>query len=432
MGICAEGRPACADRLSTHNTGSPHREGEKTRSSCSGLAAVVGCLLFQLKSLSVDFFIPEDLQLLRSTVRDYVRDRLQPLAMTIEREEKIPDTILDEMKDLGFFGVPFPEEYGGLEAGELGYCLAMEELGHANAAISNVIGGHSSLGGMAIYRDGSSDLKSRYLPEMCAGRKIGAFGLTESGAGSDAAHIQVTATKDGVGYRISGTKMWVTNGPIADVISTFAVTDKQAGTKGITAFAVDTDQDGVRVGKVDEKMGLHGSLTSEIIFDNAWVADENVIGEPGRGFRTAMKTLDAARVALGASCVGQSQAMLDRAVAWAGQRHQFGRPIGTNQAIQWMIADSEIDIHAGRMMVYNAAWKIDTGQRASHEAAIVKVYCSEMANRVADRCVQVHGGMGYMRELDVERFYRDARILRIYEGTSEIQRMIIADDLLNP
>jgi len=379
----------------------------------------------------MDFSIPEDLQLLRATVRDYVRDRLQPLAMNIEREERVPDDVLAEMKELGFFGLPFPEEYGGLGAGELGYCLAMEELGHANAAISNIIGGHSSLSGMAIYRDGSEDLKGRYLPDMCAGRKLGAFGLTEPNAGSDAAHIQVTATRDGDGYRLNGTKMWVTNGPIADVIVAFAVTDKDQGTKGITAFAVDTHQDGVGVGKIDEKMGLHGSLTSEMIFDGAFVPAENVIGQEGKGFRTAMKTLDAARVALGASCVGQAQAMLDRSVQWSKQRQQFGKPIAANQAIQWMIADSEVDIHAGRMMVYHAAWKIDTGQRTSHEAAVVKVYCSEMANRVADRCVQVHGGMGYMRELDVERFYRDARILRIYEGTSEVQRMIIAGDLLS-
>jgi len=378
----------------------------------------------------VDFTVPDELQLLRNTVREYVRDRLVPLSMEIERQELIPPDVLEEMKELGFFGLPFPEEYGGLGAGELGYCLAMEELGAANAAISNVIGGHSSLSGMAIYVDGSEDLKSRYLPEMCSGRKLGAFALTEPNAGSDAAHIQVNAERADGGFRLTGTKMWVTNGPVADVLATFAVTDKGAGTKGITAFAVDTHQDGVRVGKIDEKMGLHGSLTSEIIFDGAFVPQENVIGEEGRGFRTAMKTLDAARIALGASCVGQAQAMLQRAVQWSKERLQFGRPIGSNQAIQWMLADSEVDIHAGRMMVYNAAWKIDTGQRASHEAAVVKLYCSEMVNRVADRCVQVHGGMGYMRELDIERFYRDARILRIYEGTSEVQRMIIADDLL--
>lgn len=378
----------------------------------------------------MDFSIPEDLQLLRTAVRDYVRDRLLPIAMQIEHEERVPESVLDEMKELGFFGIPFPEEYGGLGAGELGYCLAMEELGGANAAISNIVGGHCSLSAMAIYRDGSDELKSRYLPDMCSGAKLGAFGLTEPNAGSDAAHIQVAARREGNEYILSGTKMWVTNGPVADLIATFAVTGKESGARGITAFVVNTDQSGVEVGNVDEKMGLHGSLTSEIVFKDARVPAQDVIGDEGHGFRTAMKTLDSARIALGASCVGQAQAMLDRAVQWSKQRHQFGKPLAANQAIQWMLADSEVDIHAGRMMVYNAAWKIDSGQRASHEAAIVKLYCAEMANRVADRCVQVHGGMGYMRELDIERFYRDARILRIYEGTSEVQRMIIASDLL--
>ncbi|HZT97804.1 MAG TPA: acyl-CoA dehydrogenase family protein [Chloroflexota bacterium] len=378
----------------------------------------------------MDFTIPEDLQLLRSTVREYVRDRLQPLAMQIETEGRVPEDVLSEMKELGFFGLPFPEEYGGMGAGELGYCLAMEELGGANAAISNIVGGHSSLSGMAIYLAGSEELKRRYLPSMCTGERVGAFALTEPNAGSDAVHIQVAALRDHDGFRLNGTKLWVTNGPIADLLTVFAVTDREKGTHGITAFVVETDQPGVQVGKIDEKMGLHGSLTSEIIFDGALVPAENLIGEEGRGFRVAMQTLDSARVALGASAVGQAQAMLDRAVSWSKQRIQFGKPLAANQAIQWMLADSEVDIHAGRMMVYNAAWKIDAGQRASHEAAMVKLYCAEMANRVADRCVQVHGGMGYMKELDIERFYRDARILRIYEGTSEVQRMIIAADLL--
>ena len=359
-----------------------------------------------------------------------MHNRLQPISMQIERDDRVPDSIINEMKTLGFFGIPFPEEYGGLGAGELGYCLAMEELGGANAAISNIIGGHCSLAGMAIFRDGSQELKSRYLPPMCQGTTLGAFALTEPNAGSDAVHIQVTARHEADEYVLTGTKMWVTNGPFADVIVTFAVTEKGAGARGITAFVVETDQPGVRVGKVDEKMGLHGSQTSEITFDNARVPAGNVIGEEGHGFRTAMKTLDSARIALGASSVGQAQTMLERAVQWAKQRYQFGKPLAANQAIQWMLADSDVDIHAGRMMVYNAAWKIDSNHRASHEAAIVKLYCGEMANRVADRCVQIHGGMGYMRELDIERFYRDARILRIYEGTSEVQRMIIASDLL--
>jgi alkylation response protein AidB-like acyl-CoA dehydrogenase len=282
----------------------------------------------------MDFSLPDDVKLLQVTVRDYVRDRLLPISMQIERDDAVPQDVLDEMKALGLFSISLPEEYGGGGFSELGYCVAME--------------------------------------------------------------------------------------------------DRNQGTRGITAFVVDRQTPGVTVGKVDEKMGLRGSKTSEVFFEDACVPVENIIGEEGHGFRVAMQTLDGGRVALGASCVGQAQAALDMATRYSQQRVQFGRPISTNQAIQWMLADSAVEIHAARMMVYHAAWKIDSGQRASHEAAMVKVYCTEMANRVIDRALQIHGGMGYMKEFDIERMYRDARILRIYEGTSEVQRMIIADDLLAP
>lgn len=368
--------------------------------------------------------------MIQATVRDYVRDRLVPLTMQIERDDAVPDEILQEMKDLGLFSIPFPEEYGGGGFGELGYCVALEALGRVNAGISNIIGGHCSLSGMAIALAGSDDLKSRYLPAMSSGEKLGAFALTEPNAGSDAAHIQTIAARDGDEYVLTGSKLWVSNGPMANLYTVFAVTDKSKGSKGISAFVVDRDTPGVKVGKIDEKMGLRGSKTSEVFFEEARISAGNMIGEAGRGFRVAMQVLDGARIALGASCVGQAQAALDMAVRYSKQRMQFDRPISDNQAIQWMLADSEVDIHAGRLMVYNAAWRIDSGQRASHEAAVVKVYCAEMANRVVDRAVQVHGGMGYMKELDIERMYRDARILRIYEGTSEVQRMIIAADLL--
>jgi acyl-CoA dehydrogenase len=378
----------------------------------------------------MDLTLPEDAKLLQSTVRDYVRARLLPNTMQIEHDDRVPDEILSEMKDLGLFSIPFPEQYGGGGFGEIGYCLALEELGHANAAISNIIGGHCSLSGMAIVHGGSHELQQRYIPLMATGEKLGAFALTEPNAGSDAAHIETTAVRDGSHYVLNGSKLWVSNGPMADLYTVFAVTDKSKGAKGITAFVVDRDTPGVKVGKVDEKMGLRGSRTSELFFEDARVPVENLIGEEGHGFRVAMQTLDGARIALGASCVGQAQAALDLAVRYSKQRIQFGRPIAVNQAIQWMLADSEVEIHAARTMVYHAAWKIDAGQRASHEAAIVKLYCTEMTNRVVDRAVQVHGGMGYMKEFDVERMYRDARILRIYEGTSEVQRMIIAADLL--
>jgi acyl-CoA dehydrogenase len=378
----------------------------------------------------VDFTIPDDLKMLQQMVRDYTRDRLIPLTRQVDEADAIPPDVLQEMKDLGLFSIPFPEEYGGGGFGELGYCLAMEELGAANAAYSNIIGGHCSLSGMAITLAGSEDLKQRYLPDMAAGAKLGAFALTEPNAGSDAAHIQTMARREGEEYVLNGSKLWVSNGPIADLYTVFATTDREKGSKGVTAFVVDRETPGVVIGKVDEKMGLRGSKTSEVFFQECRVPAANVIGEEGRGFKVAMQTLDSARVALGASCVGQAQAALNLALQWSRQRIQFGKPIADNQAIQWMLADSEVDVHAGRTMVYHAAWKIDNGQRASHEAAMVKLYCSEMCNRVIDRAVQVHGGMGYMKEFDIERMYRDARILRIYEGTSEIQRMIIAGDLL--
>jgi acyl-CoA dehydrogenase len=378
----------------------------------------------------VDFAIPDDVKMLQSTVREYVRDRLAPLTMQVEHDDEVPPDIIQEMKDLGLFSIPFPEEYGGGGFGELGYCVAMEEFGAVNAAYSNIIGGHCSLSGSAIAWGGSEDLKQRYLPSMSSGEKLGAFALTEPNAGSDAAHIQTTARREGEQYFLNGSKLWVSNGPMANLYTVFAVTDKEKGSKGVTAFVVDRESPGLTVGKVDEKMGLRGSKTSEIFFEECCVPAKNVIGEEGRGFKVAMQTLDGGRIALGASCVGQAQTALTMSVQWSRQRVQFGRPISSNQAIQWMLADSEVEIHAGRMMTYHAAWKIDSGQRASHEAAMVKVYCSEMLDRVVDRAVQVHGGMGYMKDFDIERMYRDARIVRIYEGTSEIQRMIIADDLL--
>jgi acyl-CoA dehydrogenase len=378
----------------------------------------------------MDFSLPDDVRLLQSTVRDYVRDRLVPIAAQIEHDDAVPEDVLAEMKELGLFAVPFPEEYGGGGFGELGYCILLEELGHTNAAISNIVGGHCSLSGMAIVHGGSPELKSRYLPAMATGEKLGAFALTEPNAGSDAAHIETTAVRDGDHFVLNGSKLWVSNGPIADLYTVFAVTDPTAGTRGISAFVVDRDTPGVAIGKVDEKMGLRGSRTSEVYFQDARVPAHNMLGEEGRGFRVALQTLDGGRVALGASCVGQAQAALDLAIEYSKQRRQFGRPIGSNQAIQWMLADSEVEIHAGRLMVYQAAWSIEYGRRASHEAAMVKVYCSEMTNRVIDRALQIHGGMGYMKEFPIERMYRDARILRIYEGTSEVQRMIIAADLL--
>jgi acyl-CoA dehydrogenase len=380
----------------------------------------------------VDFDVPEEIELLRKTVRDFVVERLQPLERQIERDDAIPDAVLKEMAALGFFGLPFPEEYGGAGAGDLGYCVALEEFGRTSAAFSNLIGAHTSIGSMSIFLGGTADQKKRYLPDLTSGRKIAAFSLTEPSSGSDAASIQTTARKQGDRWLLNGTKIWVTNGPIADVVVVYAANDRALGPRGgITAFIVEKGFTGFRVGKIDEKMGLRGSFTAELVFEDCEVPEENVLGgTAGTGFRTALGALDIGRISLAAGAVGSSQHLLELAVAHAKRRVQFGKPIAVNQAIQWMLADSAVEIHAARLMVYDAAAKLDRGKRASIEAAMVKVYASEMAGRVVDRVLQIHGGMGYMKDSPVERAYRDARILRIYEGTSEVQRMIIAEDLL--
>ena len=380
----------------------------------------------------MDFDIPDELQLLARTVRDFVETRLVSIEKQVEDSDEIPRDVVREMAALGFFGLPFPEEYGGAGAGDLGYCLALEQFGRTSAAFSNLIGAHTSIGSMSIFLGGTDDQKRRYLPDLTAGRKIAAFSLTEPSSGSDAASIQTTARKDGGRWLLNGTKIWVTNGPIADVVVVYAANDRAKGARGgITAFIVEKTFRGFRVGKVDEKMGLRGSKTGELIFEDCEVPEENVLGgEPGTGFRTALGALDIGRVSLAAGAVGTSQFLLELGIAQAKRRKQFGQPIAANQAIQWMLADSAVEIHAARLMIYDAAAKLDRGVRVSREAAMVKVYASELANRVADRVLQIHGGMGYMKDSPVERAYRDARILRIYEGTSEVQRMIIAEELL--
>ena len=380
----------------------------------------------------MDFDIPDELALLARTVRDFVETRLQPIEKQVEDSDEIPGELVREMGALGFFGLPFPEEFGGVGAGDLGYCLALEQFGRTSAAFSNLIGAHTSIGSMSIYLGGTDEQKRRYLPDLTAGRKLAAFSLTEPSSGSDAASIQTTARKDGGRWLLNGTKIWVTNGPIADVVVVYAANDRAKGARGgITAFIVEKGFKGFKVGKVDEKMGLRGSKTGELIFEDCEVPEENVLGgEVGAGFRTALGALDIGRVSLSAGAVGTSQYLLELGIAHAKRRKQFGQPIAANQAIQWMLADSAVEIHAARLMVYDAAAKLDRGIRVSREAAMVKVYASELANRVADRVLQIHGGMGYMKDSPVERAYRDARILRIYEGTSEVQRMIIAEDLL--
>jgi acyl-CoA dehydrogenase len=379
----------------------------------------------------LNFELPEDLKLLKRSIREFVEKELWPLTNHLEEKNEIPKSALGKMKEMGLFGLPFSEEFGGAGIGELGYCVALEELGRASSAFSNVIGAHCSIGVMALYLDGSDALKKRYMPVLCTGEKLGCFALSEPAAGSDAANIQTAARLDGDVYMLNGVKHFITSGDLADYATVFAVTDKSLGARGgITAFWVDLNQPGVTRGKNDVKMGLYGSHTCELIFQDANVPADHVIGKVGAGFITAMKTLDMGRLSLGAGCVGGSQILLEKAIAHAKERVQFGKPIAKQQAVQFMLADIATEIHAARNMVYHGAWKADRGERFSLEAAMVKRYCSDMAIFVVDRVLQIHGGMGFMKETGIERAYRDARILAIYEGTNEIQRMIIAEELL--
>lgn len=383
------------------------------------------------KPEGLNFELPEDLKLLKRSIREFVEKELWPIANQVEDTDEIPQAAINKMKEMGLFGLPFSEEYGGAGIGELGYCVALEQLGRANAAFSNLIGAHCSIGAMAVHLDGSKELKDKYMEQLCTGEKLACFALSEPNAGSDAAAIQTAARREGDTFLLSGVKHFITNGDIADFATVFAVTDKNLGARGgITAFWTDLNQPGVKRGPKDRKMGLYGSHTCELIFSDAKVPADHVIGQVGMGFITAMRTLDMGRLSLGAGCVGGSQLALEKAIAHAKERVQFGKPIAKQQAVQFMLADIATKIYAARNMVYHAAWKADRGERFSMEAAMVKRYCSDMSIWVIDRVLQIHGGMGFMKETGIERGYRDARILAIYEGTNEIQRMIIAEELL--
>ena len=374
--------------------------------------------------------LPEDLQLLQRTARQLVEEKLLPREREIEDREEIPREVLAEIAAMGFFGIGFPEEVGGQGFGKLGYVVMVEQLARANAALWNVVGGSVGLCATAISLGGDDDQKSRYLPGLLRGERIGAYALSEPAAGSDAGSLRTRARGDGDAYVIDGAKTFITNAPIADLFVVFANVDPAAGSKGITAFVVERDAPGLRVGPNDEKMGLHGSTTAQISFDGMRVPAGQRLGEEGRGFPLALRTLDHGRLGLAASSVGAAQRLLEASVEYARTRQQFGRPIAANQAIQWMIADGATEIHAARLMVYDAAARVDRGERITQRAAMAKLFATEMLGRVADSAVQIHGGMGYMRELWIERAYRDARIARIYEGTSEIQRSVIAQHLL--
>lgn len=383
----------------------------------------------------MDFEIPENLQMMKDTISRFVQRDLEPISRQVEEEDRIPEEIVQTMRELGLFGLSIPEEYGGLDVGTLGECLVYEELSKVNACFRTRIGTNNGIGSQGIVIDGTEEQKQKYLPKLASGEWTACFALTEPEAGSDAANIQTTAELDGDHWVLNGRKQFITNGSIADLATVFAVTDKGKRARGgITAFLVEKDFPGFSVGSIERKMGMRGSHTCELVMDNCRVPKHNVVGGEtgvGQGFKTAMKTLDKGRLCMGASALGSAQRLLELSVEYAKQRVQFGKPIAEFQAIQFMLADMASQIYAARQMLYHAAWLRDKkGTAVIKEASMVKLFCTEMAGKVADMAVQLHGGMGYMKDFPVERFYRDLRLTRIYEGTSEIQRLVIARELL--
>jgi acyl-CoA dehydrogenase len=379
----------------------------------------------------MDFELPENIRLMRDTTRRFVKNELEPISQKVEEDEKIPESVVQKMREMGFFGLSIPEEFGGMGLGTLGECVMNEEFGRVNSCFRSRFGTNNGIGSQGILIDGTPEQKEKYLPRIASGEWTAAFALTEPNAGSDAANIQTKAEKKGDVYLLNGLKHFITNGDIADVVTVMAVTDKTKGPRGVTAFIVEKTFPGYSVGKIDKKMGIHGNNTSEIVFEDCQVPAKNIIGlEEGRGFVTAMKVLEKGRITIAAVCVGTAQYCLDLSIAHSKQRVQFGKPICANQAIQWMLADMAISIYTARQIIYHTAWCRDQKQKVTQQAAMVKVYCTEMVNRVVDSALQIHGGMGYMKESPIERIYRDMRLYRIFEGTSEVQRMVISRELL--
>lgn len=378
----------------------------------------------------MDLTLPEDVQALKDAIRRFVERELEPISERVEEEDHIPDAVVARMAEMGLFGLAIPEEYGGQGLSMLAQCVANAELSRTNACFRTRVGTNNGIGAQGILIAGTEAQKRRFLPELASGRMTGAFALSEPNAGSDASRIQTTAVRRGDRWILNGTKQFITNGDVAGVFTVLAVTDRAQGARGITAFLVERGFPGFTVGKLERKMGMRGSHTTELAFDDCEVPAASLLGREGEGFRIAMQVLDKGRLVMASCALGALERLVELSVEQAKGRVTFGEPIANRQAIQWMLVNMEMDAYVIRQGVYHAAWKIDRGERATKEAAMVKVLATEAANRAADSAVQIHGGMGYMKGTAVERFYRDLRLTRIYEGTSEILRMLVAREML--
>ncbi|OIK12543.1 acyl-CoA dehydrogenase [Bacillus sp. MUM 13] len=374
----------------------------------------------------MQFKLTEEHEMIRKMVRDFARNEVAPTAAERDEEERFDREIFDKMAELGLTGIPWPEEYGGIGSDFLAYCIAVEELSRVCASTGVTLSAHTSLAGWPIFKFGSEEQKQKYLRPMAQGEKIGAYGLTEPGSGSDAGGMRTTARLDGDHYILNGSKIFITNGGIADTYVVFALTDPESKQKGTSAFIVEKDFAGFSVGKKEKKLGIRSSPTTEIIFEDCRVPKENLLGKEGEGFKIAMMTLDGGRNGIAAQAVGIAQGALDAAIDYAKEREQFGKPIAAQQGIGFKLAEMATSVEASRLLTYQAAWLESEGLPYGKESAMSKLFAGDAAMKVTTEAVQVFGGYGYTKDYPVERYMRDAKITQIYEGTQEIQKLVIS------
>ena len=382
------------------------------------------------ETLGFDLTLTDEQALVQKTARDFAREKVLPLAAEIDEKKKVPPALIAEMGKLGFMGIDVPERYGGAGLDMITYVLVLEEINRACASTGVVLCSHVSLAVAPILRFGNDAQKERWLPGLAKGEKIGCFALSEPASGSDAAAMRTTARRDGDGWVLNGTKNFITNGSIADVAVVFAQTDRAKGSKGIAAFVVEKGTKGFSVGKLERKLGIRGSDTAQLVFQDCRVAGANLLGEAGGGFKLALSTLDGGRIGIAAQAVGIARACLEDSLAYAKEREAFGKKIADFQAIQWKLADMATEVDAARLLTWKAATLRDQGAPHILEAAEAKLFASDIAVKAARECVQIFGGYGYLEDFPAERHYRDAKITEIYEGTSEIMKLVIAEEVL--
>ncbi len=378
----------------------------------------------------MNFNLSKEQEMVRSVVREFTKNEVEPIAADIDESGRFPRENVEKMAKANMLGVPFPVEYGGAGGDEIAYAITVEELSRSCGTTGVINSAHTSLGAWPIFKYGTEEQKQKYLIPLAKGEHLGAFGLTEPNAGTDAAGQQTTAILDGDNYILNGSKIFITNGGQADTYIIFAMTDKAQGTRGISAFIVEKDFPGFSIGKIEEKLGIRASATTELIFQDCLVPKENLLGKEGQGFKIAMTTLDGGRIGIAAQALGIAAGALDITVDYLKERKQFGRPLSKFQGLQWMVADMATEIEAARLLVYKAAFNKANGLAYSKEAAMAKLYASECAMDVTTKCVQLYGGYGYTKDYPIERMMRDAKITEIYEGTSQVQQMVIAAAVL--